>query len=172
MLSRIHGGQLRAANSIIAKEIGTAAGTETILEVGVNPESRERFNFLDNKIKENSKQIENYDLNIATFEKTIKTKGALTEERKAVYEDMKTQRDALFEENRTMTDEFIALREEIQSAKGNGEISVENIIYPNVKININTAEYTVHNELKWVTFFREGPMIKMKEFSVNKEDLK
>ena len=163
---------MRAGNSIIAKEIGTAAGTETILEVGVNPESRERFNFLDNKIKENSKQIENYDLNIATFEKTIKTKGALTEERKAVYEDMKTQRDALFEENRTMTDEFIALREEIQSAKGNGEISVENIIYPNVKININTAEYTVHNELKWVTFFREGPMIKMKEFSVNKEDLK
>ena len=96
----------------------------------------------------------------------------MTEERKAVYEDMKTQRDALFEENRTMTDEFIALREEIQSAKGNGEISVENIIYPNVKININTAEYTVHNELKWVTFFREGPMIKMKEFSVDKEDLK
>lgn len=170
--ARIHGGQLRAANSIIAKEIGTAAGTETVLEVGVNPESRERFNFLDNKIKENSKQIENYDLNIATFEKTIKTKGALTEERKAVYEDMKTQRDALLEENRVMTDEFIALREEIQSAKGSGEISVENIVYPNVKININTAEYTVRNELKWVTFFREGPMIKMREYSVNKEDLK
>ena len=170
--ARIHGGQLRAANSIIAKEIGTAAGTETVLEVGVNPESRERFNFLDNKIKENSKQIENYDLNIAAFEKMIKTKGSLTEEREAAYEDMKTQRDTLLEENRVMTDEFIALREEIQSAKGSGEISVENIVYPNVKININTAEYTVRNELKWVTFFREGPMIKMREYSVNKEDLK
>ena len=147
-------------------------GTETVLEVGVNPESRERFNFLDNKIKENSKQIENYDLNIAAFEKMIKTKGSLTEEREAAYEDMKTQRDTLLEENRVMTDEFIALREEIQSAKGSGEISVENIVHPNVKININTAEYTVRNELKWVTFFREGPMIKMREYSVNKEDLK
>lgn len=170
--ARIHGGQLRAGNSIIAKEIGTAAGTETILEVGVNPESRERYNFLDAKIKENTETIENLDLNIGAFEKILKTKGSLTEEKQASYDDMRAQRDALLSENSHMTSEFVTLRDEIQTLKGTGEISVENIIYPNVKININTAEYTVKNELKWVTFYREGPMIKMREYSVDKEDLK
>lgn len=170
--ARIHGGQLRAANSIVAKEIGTAAGTETVLEVGVNPESRERYNFLDSKIKENTEAIENLDLNIGAFEKIIKTKGTLNEDKQASYDDMRAQRDALLRENSVMTEEFVRLREEIQELKGSGEISVENIVYPNVKININTAEYTVKNELKWVTFYREGPMIKMREYSVEKEDLK
>ena len=170
--ARIHGGQLRAGNSIIAKEIGTAAGTETILEVGVNPESRERYNFLDAKIKENTEAIENLDLNIGAFEKVLKTKGSLTEEKQSAYEEMRAQRDSLLAENSQMTTEFVNLKEEIQTLKGTGEISVENIIYPNVKININTAEYTVKNELKWVTFYREGPMIKMREYSVDKEDLK
>lgn len=170
--ARIHGGQLRAANSIIAKEIGTAAGTETILEVGVNPETRERYNFLDAKIKENTEEIENLDLNIGSFEKVMKTRGNLSEEKQAAYDDMINQRDALITENSQMTTEYMALRDEIQTLKGTGEISVENVVYPNVKININTAEYTVKNELKWVTFFREGSMIKMREYSVEKEDLK
>ena len=142
------------------------------MEVGVNPESRERYNFLDSKIKENTEAIENLDLNIGAFEKIIKTKGTLNEDKQASYDDMRAQRDALLRENSVMTEEFVRLREEIQELKGSGEISVENIVYPNVKININTAEYTVKNELKWVTFYREGPMIKMREYSVEKEDLK
>lgn len=170
--ARIHGGQLRAGNSIVSKEIGTAAGTETILEVGVNPESRERYNFLDNKINENTETLENLDLNIATFEKMMKSKGTLSEEKQASYDEMISQRDHLLTENNNLTEEYLQLKEEILTLKGVGEVSVENIIYPNVKISINTAEYMVKNELKWVTFFREGPMIKTREFTVDKEDLK
>ena len=70
----IVGGHLRASEEIHAKNIGSVAGAETIVEVGYDPKSIEKIQQLESQIKELNDQLEEIDRNIHTLENFKKMK--------------------------------------------------------------------------------------------------
>ncbi|RPJ07977.1 MAG: DUF342 domain-containing protein, partial [Spirochaetaceae bacterium] len=64
----IVGGQLRAAEEINAKNLGSVAGAETVLEVGYDPKSKARLVMLQERHDNFTKELEELDRNINTIE--------------------------------------------------------------------------------------------------------
>ncbi len=74
----ISGGRVRAGNSIEADNIGTEMGTATYLEVGVEPERKERYIALSKEAEKLTKEIEDMKTILQTYTIKIKKKEALT----------------------------------------------------------------------------------------------
>ena len=70
--AQIVGGRLRASEEINSKILGSVAGTETLLEVGYDPRSKERLVALEEEKRVVEKSLEEVDLNIKTLENLLK----------------------------------------------------------------------------------------------------
>ena len=66
--AQIVGGHLRASEEINSKILGSVAGTETLLEVGYDPRSKERLVQLEEARRGVEKSMEEVELNIKTLE--------------------------------------------------------------------------------------------------------
>ena len=64
----IVGGRLRAAEEINAKNLGSVAGAETVLEVGYDPRSKEKLIELQGQNDGFSKEMEEIERNVNTLE--------------------------------------------------------------------------------------------------------
>lgn len=159
----IVGGTTRAAKGVIAKTLGTIAGSETIVEVGFDPEKRERFLELEEIMEQVKTELSDVELNISTLVKT-QDKSGLNEERKESLNNLRLRKDELLVSLSNSTEEYNSIKEYLNSLKFGAEISVEGMIFSGVKVNICGAEMRVRNEMKLVTLYREGPVVKMKVF--------
>lgn len=162
---RIVGGRLRASKSVVAKAIGNESYTETIIEVGFEPEKVARFEELQQLMEKAQKDISDLSLNLGTFDKNINEKAQMSSEKIENIKTMRLRREELTNELTNYTKEFSAIKEYLDSLKNDGTISVAGIVYPGVKINICGAELKIKNEMKWTTFYKDGPVIRMKEYS-------
>lgn len=162
---RIVGGRLRASKGVIAKAIGNESYTETIIEVGFEPDKVARFEELQELMEKAQKDISDLSLNLSTFDKNISEKAQMTSEKIENIKTMRLRREELTTELTNYTKEFSAIKEYLDGLKNEGTISVAGIVYPGVKINICGAELKIKNEMKWTTFYKEGPVIRMREYS-------
>ncbi|WP_319417306.1 FapA family protein [Marispirochaeta aestuarii] len=87
----IVGGHLRASEEVHAKNIGSVAGAETVVEVGYDPKSIESIQRLEKEIKTFDDQLEEIELNIHTLENIKKMKKALPEEKEQYLEELQGQ---------------------------------------------------------------------------------
>lgn len=157
----IVGGHLRAAEEINAKALGSAvSGTETILEVGFDPKSKERQESLQGQVDQLKRQIDEIDKNLITLENMKKQKKVLPEDKEAFLQEQKNRKEDLARELEEMTKEMEAIAAYLAALKVRGRVSASGKIYPGVKINIREYSYDVKNEQKGITFFLEGGLIR------------
>ena len=93
--AQIVGGRLRASEEINSKILGSVAGTETLLEVGYDPRSKERLVALEEEKKIVEKSLEEVDLNIKTLENLLRVQKKLPPEKAQYLSEQSEKRSEL-----------------------------------------------------------------------------
>jgi uncharacterized protein len=167
----IVGGVVRAAEEIDAKALGSVSGNETILEVGVDPKSKERLSELEEEKAELTKQLEEVVLNMQTIEKLHKARKKLTQDKVKVYNEQKQKRVAITGDLRKVQREIDEIQGYLSELKTSGKISASSTVFSGVKINVRDATLNVKNEFKAVTFIWGAGVVKVTKYEESDEDI-
>ena len=152
--AQIIGGHLMATEEICARKVGSpGGGTETILEVGVDPRAKKRLEELQNMQAKATKEYENCDLDIQTLEQQKKLRKKLPQEKEEKLKTLKERCEQISEELENMTDEINKIQEHLRDLKAIGKVKVEGDVYAGVKIYIRDVLDEVKIDTKGVTFF-------------------
>jgi len=167
----IVGGSLKAAEEIHAKTLGSVAGSETVLEVGYDPRSKEKLARLEEKIRAFDETLEEINLNIRTLENLKKAKKELPEDKAAFLEELNTKRKETNLEKEQLLDEVKTIQEYLSSLQIRGKISASSKVFPGVRISIKDAYLEVRNEFNAVTFINEANVVKITQYEELDEEL-
>ena len=152
--AQIIGGHLMATEEICARKVGSpGGGTETILEVGVDPRAKKRLEELQNQQAKSTKEYENCDLDIQTLEQQKKLRKKLPQEKEEKLKTLKERCEQISEELEVMTDEINKIQEHLRDLKAIGKVKVEGDVYAGVKIYIRDVLDEVKIDTKSETFF-------------------
>ncbi len=152
--AQIIGGHLMATEEICARKIGSpGGGTETILEVGVDPRAKKRLEELQNMQAKATKEYENCDLDIQTLEQQKKLRKKLPQEKEEKLNTLKQRCEQISTELDEMTEEINKIQAHLRELKAVGKVKVEGDVYSGVKIYIRDALDEVKMDTKNVTFF-------------------
>ena len=168
----IVGGRIRAGEIVNTKTLGSVSFTETMVEVGIDPKSRQRLFDLEKEKGKSEEALEKLSMNIQTLENQAKVKRGFTEEKQKLLEKMLTTRDEFTSRLGEIKEEMEELRSYLKLLKTIGSVSVSKNVNPGVKIGIKDVYYDVKNEFKYVTFLLDGGRIRIKKYEdINIEEL-
>jgi uncharacterized protein (DUF342 family) len=168
----IVGGRIRAGEIVNTKTLGSVSFTETVVEVGVDPKSRQRLHDLEKERSINNDSIDKLNANIATLQNQQKMKRNFTDEKKNILQKMLSSREELTIRMSEIKEEMEELRSYLKLLKTIGNVSVSKNVYPGVKIGIKDIYYDVTNEFKYVTFISESERIRIKKYEdINLEEV-
>ena len=152
--AQIIGGHLMATEEICARKVGSpGGGTETILEVGVDPRAKRRLEELQNMQAKATKEYENCDLDIQTLEQQKKLRKKLPQEKEEKLKTLKERCEQITLDLEKMTDEINKIQEHLRDLKAIGKVKVEGDVYAGVKIYIRDVLDEVKIDTKGVTFY-------------------
>ncbi|MBN1649359.1 MAG: DUF342 domain-containing protein [Spirochaetales bacterium] len=160
----IVGGKVRATEEINAKQLGSVAGGETIVEVGYDPKSKAKLLDLETELNSIIKVEEEVDLNIHTLENILRMKKSLPEEKIVFYKEQKGKKAEIEEQKGALSEEMEKLKEYLASLKITGKISASGKVFPGVKVYIKDAFLDVRNDFKAVTFLNDSGMVKVNRY--------
>ncbi len=166
----IVGGRLRAAEEINAKNLGSVAGTETVLEVGYDPKSKERLVELETTIGERRKELEELERNIKTLQTLKRVQKKLPDEKETYLAEQLEKRSAALEAIKDASAGVQELQAHLSSIKRVGKISASENVFANVKIFIRDASLVIRNEHKAVTFLLDQGSIRVTKYEPLEED--
>ncbi len=166
----IVGGRLRATEEIHAKTLGSASGSETILEVGWDPKSKEKLVNLEKNMEDLNTQIDDIDRNILTLENFKKKKKKLPEDKEEYLAELKQQKQDVYEETLEVKEEIDGIKEYLASLKYVGKISAASKVFPGVRVVIKDAHMKVRNDYNSVTFINEEGDVHTVKYEAPEED--
>ncbi len=168
----IVGGRIRAGEIVNTKTLGSVSFTETIVEVGVDPKSRQRLHDLDKEKTSSEEILEKHNANISTLQNQKKIRRGLPEEKQELLEKMLAAREELTIRLSEIKEEMEELKSYLRLLKTIGNVSVSKNVYPGVKIGIKDIYYDVANEFKYVTFVLDSGRIRIKKYEdINIEEI-
>lgn len=153
------GGVTRVGKEIDAKVIGSYMATNTIVEVGVAPNIRERYKFVRSELITLEENVKKTD-QATNLLKKLEAIGKLSDDKKELLE--KSLRSKLFFENKL--NEYKAelpVLEERLNMEGNGRIKVQNYLYNGTKITIGSVAMNVKETIQHCTLYKDGADIKV-----------
>jgi uncharacterized protein (DUF342 family) len=168
----IVGGKIRAGEIVNTKTLGSVSFTETIVEVGVDPKSRQRLHDLEKEKSANEESLEKLNANIQTLQSQQKMRRSLSEEKQELLEKMLASREEITIRLAEIKEEMDELKSYLKLLKTIGKVSVSKNVYPGVRIGIKDIYYDVSNDFKYVTFVLDGARIRIKKYEdINVEEL-
>jgi uncharacterized protein (DUF342 family) len=167
----IVGGHCMAAEEIDAKALGSIAGSETILEVGYDPKSKENLDKLETDSQTLDKQLEDVNLNIGTLE-ALKKKTKLPEDKLAYFKELMTKKEELAAKIKEVSRQIEDINTYLGQISYTGKISSSGTVFPGVRILIKDAQpLDVRNEFKNITFIAENKLVKPTRYEESSEDI-
>ena len=150
----VNGGVIRAGNLVEAQTIGSSMGTLTRIEVGVDPEIKERYGELQKSIIQVSKELEQLRPILVNFNEKMQKKEPLSVERvqqvQSVARSFKEKQQVLNAQRKELKD----IHEQIQMSH-NAKIKVKGSIYPGVSVNISEVSMNIKSERSFSKFIKE-----------------
>lgn len=156
----VTGGEVHSGTMIDMKTAGSIMGTQTILEVGIDPNIVQEFRQIEKELesiseeKEKIVQIINlFKKKLAAGEKILQDKMVLLQNCSKSYNEMENKETLLNKRH----EELGKLMEDNTC----GCIKVRNIAYPGVKVVISNVIYFVRNEIHYSQFEKERAEIRV-----------
>lgn len=157
----ISGGEARAGKKISVKTAGSTMGTQTTLEVGVDPAIVEEFHVLSEKVSRLIEDKEKLD-KIVSLLKNKQAEGVdLTQEKIKMLQDA-TKNSIILNSEIKKADKHLDELQDIIEENVQGKIIINNIVYHGVKIIISNETYYVKDGFKYCQFVKEGADIRLK----------
>jgi uncharacterized protein (DUF342 family) len=160
----IVGGRIRAGEVVNTKTLGSVSFTETIVEVGVDPKSRQRLFEVDKEKSEVELSLEKLNANITTLQSQKKVRRNFGEEKEELLSKMLASREELTIRLNEITEEMNELKSYLKLLKTIGKISVSKDVFPGTRIAIKDTYYDVTNEFKYVTFVLDSGRIRIRKY--------
>lgn len=171
--AHIVGGHLRAAEEINAKILGSpVSGTETVLEVGFDPKSKEKLDLLGEKKGAAVKQLDEVELNLQTLINIKKQRKSLPDDKEAYFKELVERRQVVMQDIAKLSAEIDQIQNYLNGLKTRGRVSSSSKVYPGVKIVIRDFLEVVKNEYRAVTFVLENNLIRVTKYEETDEDIK
>lgn len=160
----IQGGRNRAGQEINSKIIGSPAYTETICEAGVDPQTKERLEKLEQEHINTEKTLNKLFININTLQKQkeqFENEGKnFPEDKDNMLKRMTRAKKELSRRMKEVQDEVEELRNYLVTLENTGKVSAKVNFLPGVEIIIKNASFKVKQEFKFTTFIYEAGYIK------------
>lgn len=155
----INGGTIRAGKSIEVQYAGTEMGTFTTLEVGIDPEKKERYLELKKDVNKRSKDLEDMKVIIDNYASMLK-KGEILPKDKLLYVqnlalDYKTKKGEL----EPLRDEMRRIHIEMMESD-RSYIAVTRTIFPGVVLSISDLGYSIKDKMNYCRFKKVDGAIK------------
>lgn len=150
----ITGGQIRSGTMISAKTAGSTMGTNTLLEVGVDPELIEEYHRLEKEIPAISQEIESTNQNILLYLKKIKSGVKLSPDKLMLVKSMSVKKETLENQQKEALERLNQLQEYMDNHVS-GSISIKDTIYPGCKVIIAGIVYYIRTATMHCTLVRE-----------------
>lgn len=159
--AQITGGHLFATETVLAKNIGSAGGgTETVIEVGVDPRAKHRLAELLEMQSKNLKELEGLDLNIQTLENTKKIRKALPADKEENLKKFTLRKNEIKNENETFNKEIESIQSHLRELKNIGKVYASGTVYSGVKIFVRDEKDEVRADVKSVTFYYDEGFVR------------
>lgn len=169
----IIGGVLSAAEEIHAKTLGSFGGaSETILNVGFDPRSKERLDSLTANRQVAEKELEEVQLNFATLMNLKKQKKDFSEEKEASLKRLGERQYILQNELEDIDTELKQIQDYLNTLKTRGRVSASVKVFAGVKIVIRDTTEDVRTDCKATTFYLENGLIRYGKYQGPDEDMK
>jgi len=166
--SQIAGGKITAFYEINAKYLGAEAYTETVLEAGIDAEAEkkieemhERRDVLQKEFPEISQQINNLT--------TLISAGPLPEDKQEQFNQLTIKSNEMKIEMASIEEKVKQLCDYLDGIAKEAKISASKTVYPGVRVRIRSEALLIKAEYKFVTFYREGGLIKITPYEKAKE---
>ncbi len=141
----IVGGEIKAGNEVRANIIGSNMGTITNVEVGINPDEKNRFELLKTEMITIEKNIDNSQKAIEVLNRMSKKQELNSEKRELLIKSLKTY-NVLKSKQDSVSKELLELSERFENS-GNGKVHAVKTVYPGVKIIIGNNSRQIYDEL-------------------------
>ena len=155
----IVGGICRAGKEIHAKTIGSSMATKTILEVGIDPEIKEKNEMLKKSISEIEDNLDKVIKSLNLLDK-LKKVNRLDENKSQLYFKLLRTKNSLLDELSQLNEKYQITKDKIDNLT-KGRIKVIDTIYPGVRIVIGNSTMTIRDEMKKCTFYRDEGEIRV-----------
>jgi len=163
--AQIIGGHLFATEEISAKNIGSpGGGTETVLEVGFDPEKKQRLMELTEMQSNLMKQLEDVDLNIATLENQKEIRRSLPREKEESLVNLRKQKEEITEQSNDMTKEITEIQERLRELRVVGKVNASGTVYAGTKIFVRDEKDEVKTDVKACSFYFEDGFVRRGKF--------
>lgn len=155
----IVGGICRARNKIQAKTIGSRMATSTVVEVGVDPDLKLRFEELQKNTNELRINLEKVHKSVVLLD-SLEKSDRLDDDKRELYKKLIFTKRKLEEEYGKANREFVIVKAKLSDTYS-GLVKVEGTIFPGVKIVIGNSVMFIRDEMNHCTFFRDDGDIKV-----------
>ena len=163
--AQIIGGHLLATEEICARKVGSpGGGTETILEVGIDPRAKKRLLELQKNQTDSTRDYENNELDIQNLEQQKKLRKKLPQEKEEKLAALKNKNKQIGEELQEMTNEIDKIQAHLRELKAVGKVKVEETVYAGVKIYVRDVLDEVKMDTKHVTFYYDKSFSKRGDY--------
>lgn len=156
----VTGGEIRSGSLISVKTAGSQMGTNTLLEVGIDPRVLEEFRELEKKIATLQSDKDKLAQAVAMIRKKMQMGTQIAQDKLDNLKQITQSNvyiDAQLQEARKRYDE---LKLEVDS-NSSGAIKIQDIVYPGTKIVISNVIYFVREEIHHSRFIRDRADIKV-----------
>lgn len=159
--AQITGGHLFATETVLAKNIGSAGGgTETVIEVGIDPRAKHRLEDLREMQEKTVKEIDELELNIQTLENTKKVRRVLPAEKEENLKRYKLRKNELTNENDEFNKEIETILAHLRELKNIGKVYASGTVYAGVKIFVRDEKDEVRANVKSVIFYYDEGFVR------------
>ena len=169
----IIGGILSAAEEIHAKSLGSLGGaSETVLNVGFDPRSKERLDVLLANKQAAERELEDVELNFNTLLNMKKQKKDFPEDKEAILKKYGERQYILKTELEEVDLEIKQIQDYLNTLKTKGKVSASVKVYAGVKIVIRDFTEEVRADCKATTFYLENGLIRYGKYQGADDDMK
>ncbi len=173
--AQITGGHLFATEEICARNIGSpGGGTETVLNVGIDPRAKKQLETLINNQASLQKEQEKLKLDIQTLEQLKNIRRNISQEKNENLIKFKKRDDEINEQLSEIAEQIEKIQDHLRELKAVGKVKCEGTVYAGVKVYVRDVLDEVKNDVKSVTFYYDRSFIKRGNYeppSLSREEM-
>lgn len=155
--AQITGGHLFATEEVAAKNIGSpGGGTETVIEVGIDPRAKHRLEDLLGNQNALVKELEDVDAQLQSLANYKKARRTLPKDKEEQLSALKERRQEIVVETEKINDETAQIQQHLQDLKAVGKVKASGTVFAGVKIYVRDVLDEVRVDVKGCTFYLEG----------------
>ena len=151
----VNGGVIRAGGKVSANSIGSTMGSKTIVEVGMSPEKKERYNVLQKDLEQSEAELEKIQPIIAKYKQLIMAGTKLDPKNRMYFNQLMEHMRELNDQMAEDKEEFEKLHQEMVAGK-HAKVTVRKDIYPGTVISISDTTCVVKDKRSYCCIERKN----------------